>query len=43
VLKKSLKRLVEQLKKDSHSPKNLPDLDGYNELIARIENLEKEK
>ena len=40
---KELSEQIEQLKKDSHSPKNLPDLDGYNELIARIENLEKEK
>jgi hypothetical protein len=40
---KELSEQIEELKKDSHSPKNLPDLDGYNELIARIENLEKEK
>ena len=34
---------VEELKKNSHAPKDLPDLKGYNELIARIELLEKEE
>ena len=34
---------VEELKSNSHTPKDLPDLKGYNELIARIELLEKEE
>ena len=34
---------VEELKENSHTPKDLPDLKGYNELIARIELLEKEE
>ena len=34
---------VEELKKNSHAPKGLTDMEGYDILMSRIENLEKEK
>jgi len=34
---------VEELKENSHAPKGLTDMEGYDILMSRIENLEKEK
>ena len=34
---------VEELKSNSHAPKGLTDMEGYDILMSRIENLEKEK
>ena len=33
---------IEELKKDSHSPKGLEDMDGYSDLIDTIETLRAE-
>ena len=33
---------VEELKKDSHKPKGLKDMDGYDELMAEIKKLKGE-
>ena len=33
---------IETLKKDSHSPKGLEDMDGYDDLIDTIETLRAE-
>ena len=33
---------IEELKKDSHSPKGLEDMDGYGDLIDTIETLRAE-
>ena len=33
---------VEELKKNSHKPKGLKDMDGYDELMAEIKNLKGE-
>ena len=33
---------VEELKKHSHEPKGLKDMDGYDELMAEIKNLKGE-
>tara|TARA_Y100000401_G_scaffold41777_1_gene31759 strand:- start:412 stop:567 length:156 start_codon:yes stop_codon:yes gene_type:complete len=35
-----IKTQIEQLKKDSHPPKGLHDLDGTKELLQRLEKLE---
>ena len=45
MLVKSIQELsaeVEELKKDSHEPKGLKDMDGYDELMAEIKNLKGE-
>ena len=35
-----IKTQIEELKKDSHPPKGLHDLDGTKELLERLEKLE---
>ena len=37
----TLEERIEQLEKVAHTPKDLPDMKGYKELLARIEVLEK--
>jgi hypothetical protein len=37
---KEQQAMIEELAKDSHSPKGLNDLDGYEDLEARIKKLE---
>ena len=39
---KELSTQVEELKKHSHEPKGLKDMDGYDELMAEIKNLKGE-
>ena len=39
---KELSTQVKELKKNSHKPKGLKDMDGYDELIAEIKNLKGE-
>tara|TARA_B100000287_G_scaffold342776_1_gene329553 strand:- start:127 stop:831 length:705 start_codon:yes stop_codon:yes gene_type:complete len=39
---KELSTQIEELKKNSHKPKGLKDMDGYDELMAEIKNLKGE-
>ena len=39
---KEQQMMIEELAKDSHSPKGLEDLDGYQALSERIKKLEEE-
>ena len=39
---KELSKEIEELKKNSHKPKGLKDMDGYDELMAEIKNLKGE-